>query len=259
MQNADTEYCRKVIIDHDYDRYVLSMAAPVAMRPALWALFAFHYELARVREVTREPTAAYMRLAWWDDAIQNTAPPAHDVARAIRAAGLPIERLAALIEARRAGINKPVPADLAAMADDAAAPNLPLLHLMAHITGDQNNEAVLQNLATAYGLCGLIRSLPFTAAQKRCVLPRVLLDKIGLAPQQIDHLKPSPALCDAVSAIAGLAFIYLNTADVQGAIFKKQKRITQFYLKRIMRAGCDPFSPRVHAPVPFLGLRLLRI
>ena len=46
---------------HDRDRYQTVLFAPVARREALFALYAFNYEIARVRERVTQPTLARLK------------------------------------------------------------------------------------------------------------------------------------------------------------------------------------------------------
>src|SRR5258706_7401227 len=50
---------------HDRDRYQTVLFAPAARREALFALYAFNYEIARVRESVTEPMLGQIRLQWW--------------------------------------------------------------------------------------------------------------------------------------------------------------------------------------------------
>src|SRR5580692_10092833 len=54
---------------HDRDRYQTVLFAPAARREALFALYAFNYEVARVREIVREPMLGQIRLQWWREVI----------------------------------------------------------------------------------------------------------------------------------------------------------------------------------------------
>ncbi|MEM7041273.1 MAG: squalene/phytoene synthase family protein [Pseudomonadota bacterium] len=53
------------------DYYLSTLFAPPAVRPALVALYAFDGELARIRNVVREPMAGLIRLQWWEDVIDG--------------------------------------------------------------------------------------------------------------------------------------------------------------------------------------------
>ena len=54
---------------HDRDRFQTALFAPAAHREALFALYAFNYEIARVREIVREPMLGRIRLQWWREAM----------------------------------------------------------------------------------------------------------------------------------------------------------------------------------------------
>ena len=54
---------------HDRDRFQTALFAPARRREALFALYAFNYEIARVRESVREPMLGQIRLQWWREAI----------------------------------------------------------------------------------------------------------------------------------------------------------------------------------------------
>src|SRR5690349_19421999 len=75
---------------HDRDRYQTALFAPADRREALLALYAFNYEIARVRETVTQPMLGQIRLQWWrevlDTAYAGTPPRNHSVAIALTAA-----------------------------------------------------------------------------------------------------------------------------------------------------------------------------
>src|SRR5438552_11049966 len=54
---------------HDHDRFQTVLFAPAARREALFALYAFNYEIARVRESVTQPMPGQIRLEWWRENI----------------------------------------------------------------------------------------------------------------------------------------------------------------------------------------------
>src|SRR5437588_1275677 len=54
---------------HDRDRFQTVLFAPAARREALFALYAFNYEIARVRESVMQPMLGQIRLQWWRENI----------------------------------------------------------------------------------------------------------------------------------------------------------------------------------------------
>src|SRR5665213_2932433 len=57
-----------LVREHDRDRFQTALFAPAGDREALFALYAFNYEIARVRESVREPMLGQIRLQWWREA-----------------------------------------------------------------------------------------------------------------------------------------------------------------------------------------------
>jgi phytoene synthase len=59
----------------DPDRYLSTLFASSNLRPALFALYAFDHEIARIRHIVREPMAGLIRLQWWRDALDAIGKP----------------------------------------------------------------------------------------------------------------------------------------------------------------------------------------
>src|SRR5207248_5798401 len=79
LMRGNYRVCRKLVREHDRDRYLAALLAPSAARKHLFALYAFNYEIARIRELVREPMPGELRLQWWRDAVVGQAHG--DVAR----------------------------------------------------------------------------------------------------------------------------------------------------------------------------------
>ena len=85
MQDA---HCEALVRAADKDRFLATLFAPAEHRGALFALYAFNLEVARVREVVREPLSGEIRLQWWSDVLRGEGRGevgAHPVAAALRA------------------------------------------------------------------------------------------------------------------------------------------------------------------------------
>ena len=70
MQDAFA-YCAELVRTADRDRFLSSLFAPAEYRGALHALYAFNVEVARVREVAREPLPGEIRLQWWSEVVNG--------------------------------------------------------------------------------------------------------------------------------------------------------------------------------------------
>ncbi len=82
-----------LVRDRDRDRYLATLYAPVAVRPALFALHALDLELAKVVATTTEPMLGEIRLAWWRESLtklDTAPPPAQPVLAALATHALPL-------------------------------------------------------------------------------------------------------------------------------------------------------------------------
>src|SRR5438128_11342945 len=114
---------------HDRDRFQTVLFAPAARREALFALYAFNYEIASVRKRVTVPTLGRIRLEWWRETIaaayEGGPVPRHTVVEpltaAIRENALTREHFDRLIDARERDLEDEAPASLAALEDYAEA------------------------------------------------------------------------------------------------------------------------------------------
>ncbi|PWS36265.1 hypothetical protein DFH01_13870 [Falsiroseomonas bella] len=188
---------------HDPDRFLCTLFAPAAARPALFALTAFNHELARAREAASNPIAAQIRLQWWRDAVEEAAAgrPArrHEVATplatAIGAGLLDPAALLAMIEAREAETE-----------EDGLETEQDFVAWLRGTSGgwsaaagralgaDPEAAEVLRALGAAYGLAGVLRSVPAHAARGRCLLPRDRLAATGLSAESVVATPHAPTV-----------------------------------------------------------------
>ena len=166
---------------HDPDRYLTTLFAPAAQREALFALYAFNPELARAREVVREPFAALIRLQWWREVVEG-ARRRHDVAEPVGAAldagSLSASDLEGMIAAREAeadGFET-----LAAFEAYALGSAGGVMVAAGRALGMSDAEA-LRPWGAAYGVAGILRSVGAHARQGRCLLPIDLVRGAGLS------------------------------------------------------------------------------
>ena len=133
-----------------------------------------------------EPPLALIRLQWWREVVEG-AHRRHEVAEPLRAA---IEAgrcdrgdLLALIEAREAEA-EPSIETLERMARPICSASAGGLAVAAgRLLGAPDAEA-LRPLGAAYGIAGLLRSIPALAAQGRCLLPRTCWPSTDCRPRR---------------------------------------------------------------------------
>ena len=133
-------HCAELVRAQDQARYIAGLYAPEDRRAALYALYAFSLEIARVRALVSEPLPGEVRLQWWRDVLEGQAggeTQAHPVAAAlldtIKRYRLPAAPLTALIDARIFDLyDDPMPSlrDLEGYAGEtASAVILSLIHI----------------------------------------------------------------------------------------------------------------------------------
>ncbi|MES2712321.1 MAG: squalene/phytoene synthase family protein [Pseudomonadota bacterium] len=178
----------------DPDRYLAAIFAPAAQRETLFTLLAYNAELARAREAATNPLAALIRLQWWRDAISEACAgrPArrHEVAEPLHAAiasgALDADALVALADAREAETEEEGIASAAAFAAYLRATAGALAVATARLLGAEGASLpLIERLGAAYGLAGVLRSVPHLARAGRCLLPAAPLAEVGLTREGV--------------------------------------------------------------------------
>ena len=259
---------------HDRDRFLAALFAPAAAREALFALYAFNYEVAKTREVVTEPALGRIRLQWWreslDEAYAGRPLRRHEVAeplgRAIREHRLSRGHFTTLIAAREADLEPEGPASLAALESYAEASSASLVLLALEVLGARDEVAAAAGRAVGigYALSGLLRAVPFHARAKRLYLPQELIESAGVdIARGLFELRSSPALRRVVGAVAERARTHLAAARALAPRIPRAAvpallpaLLAEADLARLRRAGYDPFAPAVARPDPWRSWRL---
>lgn len=203
----------------DRDRFIASLFAPAEHRGAIYALYAFNSEIARVREMAREALPGEIRLQWWSDVItrgRDEEARANPVAAALLAAiarhRLAAARLAALIEARRFDLYEVPMAGLAELETYARKTASVLFALAAQILAGADAEALAVPAGIAYALAALLRALPLHVARRQLYLPADLLEQHRVRPQDVFAGRSSAGLDAALAELRSRARRHLATA-----------------------------------------------
>ena len=238
--------CESAVRQFDPDRYFSSLFAPGGKRHLLFALYAFNHEIARAAEVAREPMMAEIRLQWWRDAVQEAGagrPRAHPVAIGLMdllaCNGIIARALESLIDARGEEISSAPFANLAALESHAEATSGTLMRTAAKIlNGDTRIDELAREAGIAYGLAGILRSIPFHAARGKNFLPADLVTAEGekaaisqvvrAAWNHFDHARAQSLPKTNIAAIlpASLVPAYLSRVARHGrsdvSLFRRQ-------------------------------------
>jgi 15-cis-phytoene synthase len=215
--NADVTACAALVERADPLRFRSAMAAPVAARPKLFALYAFNVEVARAPWVTQEAMIAEMRLQWWRDVCEEIAEARpvrrHEVATPLADAITPEDArlLDELVAARRWDIYRDAFED-AEHFDRYIDQTAGHLMLVAARRLGPVDEAVIRDAAYASGIAAWFRAIPDLVEKGRVPLidgtPDGLRDLAGRALDRLNRArrargKVSRAATPALMSLAG--------------------------------------------------------
>jgi phytoene synthase len=256
-------YCENLVRAGDKDRWLASLFAPADPRAHLHALYAFNLEVARVRELAREPMAGEIRLQWWREVIAGTRPgdaAANPVAAALMETiaryGLPLQTFLDLIEARAFDLyNDPMPS-LDAFAGYGRRTAAGLIELAARVLARDHGVGELAGAAgLAYASTGLLRAFALHASRGQIYLPADVLARHGADVSDILAGRTTDALRAALAELRGYAREQLD-------LFAARRRslpsapapaflsvaLVPAYLNRMGRRDYDPFTTPVEVP-----------
>jgi phytoene synthase len=181
MMDAD-QHCLDLVRAGDKDRFLASLFAPENKRKHLLALYAFNIEVSRVADQVSDPAMGEIRMQWWLDAIE--AIYHGDVAEG----NLPKHALLNLVKAKIFDLySDPMPSlfDLEGYLGETSSA---LIQMAALVLGHDEalESAEAAGLAgVAYGLAGVLRSLPLHRARAKCLVPLDLLQQRGISAADV--------------------------------------------------------------------------
>src|SRR5262249_30480209 len=160
---------------------------PIRRREGLLALYAFNYEIARVRETVTQPMLGQIRLQWWrevlDAAYDGTPrrrhPTAEPLTAAIRVFGLPRAPFDRLVDTRERDLSDEPPVTLAELEAYADGTSSPLVGLALELLGAPMGsfEETAREVGTGYALAGMVRAMPFHARAGRSYIPADIAER----------------------------------------------------------------------------------
>jgi len=253
-------YCEALVRAADKDRFLAILFAPAEHRAALFALYAFNLEIARIREVVREPLAGEIRLQWWNDALDGAGRgevAAHPVASPLLAAiadyRLSVERFKELIAARRFDLHdEPMEtlADLESYADKTSSNLIALAGEILASDRVPNFSALAHQAGLAYAITGLLKAFPVHAARGQLYVPIEVLQRHGARREDVVARRPTPQLRAALAELRREARRHLQavrpllaTAPPTVTPALLPLAATAAILARMERSDYDPFIP----------------
>lgn len=270
MAQDEAQYCAAQVRQLDHDRWLCILLAPEKAQRDLLALTAFNLEIARIREVIREPHMGLIRLQWWRDAISEARagkprqhPVCLELARLLAASAVSEADLVALVDAREKDIDDTPCADLADLTGYADATSGALAALMARSCGatGEGQIAAAGALGRGWALTGILRAAAFHAAARRCFLPTQLLLRQDVSLESWFSGRPglgARIVAREVATAAKAAFGGVARGDLPRAAYAigGLRVLAAAHLRRLAGADYDVFAPSLQAPMPMAAARL---
>lgn len=185
MTNED-QYCQQLVRDNDKDRYLACLFTAEKKRKYLMALYAFNVEVTRVRDIVSEPAIGEIRMQWWLDTLdgiyaheKQDHPVAIALSNAIKEGDLPKHALQNLVKAHIFDFYSDPMAtlpDLEGYLGETSSALIQMASLILARDEALENAEVSGLAGVAYGLAGLLRSLPIQRQRQQCFIP---LDKLA--------------------------------------------------------------------------------
>lgn len=214
--------CLTTLRTTDFDRYLACLLMPEDRRGAVAALYAFNAELARIRDLIREPLPGEIRLQWWRDVLQGSGegdnlanPLAAGLMLAVAERNLPRTALVAMTEARIFDLYNDPMGDIAMFEGYAGETASCLIQLTAMIL-DPDNINPLSEASGHAGIAqlaaGCLLLLPLHMRRRQVYIPENILSATGLDAETFLKGEDRARIEAALSAFIGFGRDHLAKA-----------------------------------------------
>lgn len=220
--------CLAMLRETDRDRYLACLLSPEDKRGALAALYAFNAEIARVRDVVREPLPGEIRLQWWRDLLEGSAegdtggnPVAVGLLETIDRYRLPRQTLVAMTEARIFDLyDDPLPDRhaLEGYSGETASALIQLAGLVLSPQAAVQSADAAGHAGVAQSIAGLLMLLPIHSRRRQVYVPLDILSATGLDRESFLAGEDKARISGAIEAFAGLGLDHLEKARRAGPI-----------------------------------------
>jgi phytoene synthase len=258
-------HCESLVRAGDPDRYWASLFAPADKRPFLHALYAFSFEIARVRDSVREAMVGEIRLQWWRDALQGEArgdvranPVAAALDDTIVRFRLPRQALVDLIDARVFDLYDdlmPTLNDLEGYCGETSSRLIRLASIVLADGQDPGGADAAGHAGVAYAVTGLLRAFPWHARSGQVYIPQDILARHGVVREDIIKGRGGPGLLAALADLRAVARRHAQQVrTLKGSIPPEVRpafqalALVEPYLKAMERRYYDPFTSAVDLP-----------
>lgn len=272
-QPDHTQYCISQAMQHDRERFLSAMLAPVPVRRALVALIAWNLEIAKVGEIASDEMIGLIRYQWWRDALEEiySGKPARqhaivlELAEAIAVYALPKEPFMEVISAREADLDAQPFATMDALDDYARRTGGTFLKLWLHVLGVKDTQAqeAAEHVGAAWALTGGLRACHHLAHLGKLRLPADALQDAGIDAEVLLQEGFTEKMSGAVRAVAEKAVAHLEAARAQREVMPKEAYPplslavqAEDFLQRLQASDYNPAHPKVERGRAIRALKL---
>ena len=248
-------YCAELVRAADRDRYLAALFAPAERRGALFALYAFGGELARVREAAREALPGEIRLQWWNEVLRGERdgeaaanPVASALLQTIARHRLDTAALIDVVEAHRFDLYNEPMQTIADLESYTTRISSALLALAAKILSEADVAGAAEPAGMAGGMTALLRAFPLHTSRGQLCVPTEMLERHQV---QISDVYAGRSSAGLNAAFSELRIIARNHLDAAGQRLRELPAnalpaflpiaLVGTMLRRLDR--CDAFSP----------------
>jgi NADH dehydrogenase [ubiquinone] 1 alpha subcomplex assembly factor 6 len=261
---------------YDYYRYLCCLLAPAHFQHRFFAIYAFNNEIAKIKDVITEPMAGHIRLQWWRDAVEeiyNGKPVKHDnqvvrdLYKVISEVDISKDLIDSLIDAREADIEFSMPEDIASIKNYAIGTSSRLFELLlaASEINEKHAKEATYYAGIVYALTGIMRSLKYNAYHGRVMLPKDMMNKVGISEEDIiegrylDRTRPIVhIICDKVEVNLTHVRALLKDAPRSAINVFLPLAIVDIFLRRIKKNNYDLFNVNIESGKLELQLNILK-
>jgi phytoene synthase len=267
--------CLAALRDFDRDRYLAALLTPADRRAAVVALYAYHAELARVRDLVREPLPGEVRLQYWRDLLEGAGhgetaanPVAAELLKAVKERGVPVGPLVAMADARVFDLYDD-PMETTVMfegyAGETSAALIQLASLVLDPKAAEGAFDIVGHAGVALAAAGALLLLPIHRARGQVYIPLQILSAAGLDREAFFKDDERARQKAAIEAFAGYGLDHLRQARAGGVIPKSllpaflPVSLASGVLKRAARNGATALDGKLRAPQWRRQLAMLKL
>lgn len=259
MADDDFTYCAALVRQWDRDRFVAALFAPQPLRGPIYALGALHIELARVREVAREPMPGEIRLQFWREVVEGgrrgeAGPLGSALSRAIDEFKLPPPLLLDMIEAHGFDLYDDPMGSLGELEGYADKTLGNLTRLTAKVLGTSPEviDEAARCGAIAATFAGVLIDFPRAIARRQLFVPLELIERHGGRREEAFAGVATAGLVAALGELrqrAREALAKIPVTEIAPQVLPALLPVAPLgaTLERMQRAAAAPFSWR---PLP---------